>query len=348
MTDLQTLKSEHRELFDDFCRLRPGEPHLDFDVKLAGFLSDLPAAAKTARQREDYLWFCDTLEQWRSAMPGLGVKVDVAMPPPPAVESAGPAPASDTTLEELVANRADRFGRDRITTWNNARSIDEMTAAYREHFGSDVAWVREKADWALAETHLAADIIERRVDLVYDVGPDSYWRLEGRDGRMWLERVVALKAYYRWLEKGRGWGITQSVDDYVWAALELRKLVEDNSHKAAQVAFEPIGTHLLAHYVGADGRLLDNARTREWIQVKADRLVEKRHLPNRTEAEQKAKRYMEKFYEHIVFAVLAADDDSIREVQEALGFRTGFEENQEMINCFEFAVAVYFLEGPRP
>ena len=59
---------------------------------------------------------------------------------------------------------------------------------------------------------------------------------------------------------------------------------------------------------------------------------------------QVARQFMTDFYENISQAVMGVDAESTNKVLEALGLRPGFEHNDAMVNCFEMAVAISFLD----
>jgi hypothetical protein len=53
---------------------------------------------------------------------------------------------------------------------------------------------------------------------------------------------------------------------------------------------------------------------------------------------------MSKFYGNITRAILGVDEKSTHSVVEALGLRPRFERYEAIVNCFEMAVAIYFLD----
>jgi hypothetical protein len=53
---------------------------------------------------------------------------------------------------------------------------------------------------------------------------------------------------------------------------------------------------------------------------------------------------MEKYYENIVSAAIASDRAATDRVLEALGLLPGFEQYAAIVNCFEMAVAISFLD----
>ncbi|PTX94372.1 hypothetical protein [Opitutus sp. ER46] len=347
MTNLQFVQKQHRELFQAFCQDAYVADRRGFTTKLNQLLATLSVAAGETHQPEDYLWCRGALEQWRTARPALGEVVDIALPPPPTFASESESGYADLDLDERVRRRADELGRERIKRWHDSRSASELAAIYLRHVGGEEAHRRQDEDWARAETRLAWDVIHREIDLVHDLRADSYWRIEGKDGRMWLSRVVELGAYLIWEGKGRGWGTEQAVSDYQAAEGVLWRLINDHSHKAARLSFEPVSAYLHERYIDpATGKIRADGPMADWIQVKTERLMAKRHYTDRDIAAQKVIQCVEGFYEHIAPAVLGGSEASAIKVQEALGLRFGFEENREVTNCFEFAVAVYFLNGP--
>ena len=115
--------------------------------------------------------------------------------------------------------------------------------------------------------------------------------------------------------------------------------------KAPQSAFEPIQRYLQEEFLATDNRLdCTKDRTKLWIDVKSQQLLETQGAPERALARTAAEDQMRKFYENITRAVLAVDEKSTRLVLKALGLCPGFEHYEAIVNCLEMAVAIYFLD----
>jgi hypothetical protein len=312
---------------------------------IGALLRDIERVA-TGATVEDYLWLRDTLDYWRTAGPVLGVEVETVLEPPP-VQKIAQKPVtegevwSDRHLEVWLKNRAFDVSKSRALEWNANQSVDEILERYREKNPG-----QDEHNWVNAEIHLAAAVLDGTIDLVHGMTQKSYGRLEGRTkegltGRRWLREVKDLKAYFHWKKRGGGWGAQAADEDYITACEELRNAVKNKDRKASQSAFEPFQQYIAKHFLDENGQL-DKYKKRvgEGLDAKAEVIA----LPWHSKR-QAAEEFMRGFYEHITKAVLAPDEDETQEVIQALGLRAGFRHNQEMVNCFEMALGIYFLNA---
>jgi hypothetical protein len=291
---------------------------------------------------QDYLWLRTLFDQWRTASGLLGIDIDTVLEPPPPDQMRRQTPAdqllwSDSNIEEWLNRKAYRISRIRAIEWQLQLPTEAVFKLYIEQNPEEAH--RSDADWAQAELYLAADVIDGRMDLASSIGPDSYWRIEGRDGRRWLRAVKELKAYLRWQDRGGGWGHDPKTDDYLMACREIREAVLNRGRKAPQSAFEPIQKYIDREFLDGERKLsLKKDRAKRWLHAKAE------VVPGGW-SRSAAERFMKGFYENISPAVMGADAKAATRVLEALGLRRGFENNEEMVNCFEIAVTICFLDA---
>jgi hypothetical protein len=233
-------------------------------------------------------------------------------------------------LEQWLHRKAYESWRTRALEWHTTKTIQQILEDYQRSSGS-----RSLDDWENARLYLAMGVLDGEFDLVRSLTPESYGRLEGENGQMWLTEVKKLKAYLTWLGRNGGWEDDHKYQDYLVACQQNADAVANPGRKAPQSAFEPFQTHIDSGFLDAKGKLdLNKPKTASWIYAKTARIG----------ALAEAINYMTAFYENITHAVLAPDESNTRFIIEALGLRGGHEKKDAMVNCFEMAVAIYFLD----
>jgi hypothetical protein len=220
--------------------------------------------------------------------------------------------------------------------------VDEYLAGLKQKGAKDPS----EENWRQAELYLANDVLDGKFDLVRSLTPDSYPRIEGDEGRMWLRELKALKAYLNWEARKAAPASEGQVEDYLTACQQIRDQLRNPQRKRPPDAFEPIQKYIENNFF-THGRLdCEKERTKLWIEAKKQRLLANTDK-NKADAEHDAVDFMEKFYGHISSAVLgtgAKREESIRSVLQALGYCSPFEPYEAMVNCFEMAVAIAFLD----
>lgn len=343
MRDLLSLQERHRRLHTAFSQNQDSALRSStYRSELKQLIRDICRLSQDADSIQDYLWLREMIDEWRTASGVLGIDIDAVLTPPPVAQLRRPTPTdqivwSDGNLEEWLRRKAHTVSRVRALEWQAQLPAEKVFQIYIERNPEDAH--RSGEDWAEAELYLAADVIDGKMDLASSIGPDSYWRIEGLDGRRWARAVKQLKAYLRWRDRGGGWGLDPKTDDYLTACYEIRAAVTDRGRKAPQSAFEPIQRYIEREFLNGDRKLdVGKNKTQRWLRAKAE-VVQSAHA--RTVAE----KFMRSFYENISSAVLGADGNATTRVVEGLGLCRGFEYNEEMVNCFEIAVAICYLDA---
>ena len=116
--------------------------------------------------------------------------------------------------------------------------------------------------------------------------------------------------------------------------------------KLEKSAFKPVQRYIELHYLDAEKLASPkdwNKRVGSWIAVKLERLIKWLGMP-KSEAENIANVFMKNYYENIIMATVNADYEATRRVLETLGLLPQFEQNASIVNCFEMAIAIYFLD----
>ncbi len=194
----------------------------------------------------------------------------------------------------------------------------------------------QNQDWFDAFLHLAASVIDGGIRLP-DVGNESYGRLE----EVWLKDAKQLKAYFVWK--------TRDMDAdwcYYEACREIRNRLLYRNFQASRADFERPRGYIESRYLSADGKSLDEGKKacRDLLQAKAYRIWEVTGKVHGAEYNWEcARRYVIAFYENIVPAVTDDDPERVRSVIEAFRYSKDPVNRFLVINCFEAALAVYFL-----
>jgi len=230
---------------------------------------------------------------------------------------------SDKDLRSLVENQAYKISEFR-----------RMETSYKIDRQED----RDK-DWYLANVFLAIEFIDGHINFITEIGPESYYWLEN----IWLKGIKLIKAYLIWKNEGeRLWAGTDR-DDYFEACDRIRlRLV--NPRKGTKDDFEKIKSYLEKNYLtnGKLDKLKDN--TKKLINTKRDRI--NNILGKNEKNEERAEEYIRMFYENIIPAVIDGEEgnrDNVLDVLKAFEFSKAPMNRYIIINCFEAAVAINFL-----
>ena len=208
---------------------------------------------------------------------------------------------------------------------------------------------RADENWHIAEINIASEILEGNINFANRIASESYERLEN----IWLKDVKLLQAYYRWINRGRP-NVSHHIEDYLEVCKHIREalLVEPNM-KALSSEFDEAKNYLLTHYVekiNNEYHLKSITRTpsnklNNLIKNKACRIskVDNTEDRNRDKDWYNAETYVRVFYENIIPAVLDKDEEKTLRVLKT--FQYSKLNRFSMVNCFEIALAIYFLDA---
>ncbi|MBZ5520685.1 MAG: hypothetical protein LAP21_00365 [Acidobacteriia bacterium] len=353
MIDLLAIQERHRELYNAFLHNRSKVRTPDYRDAVLHLLEDIRKQSQDGLSFEDFAQLNQLVEQWRSAGPALNMDMShIALVPPGSDQLAAqvlrPLPKwTDASLQDWVAGKASEISKSRAIGWFKLQPPEVVVRSHRDSISPEEGRQNEQEDWAQAELSLASEVLDGKFDLVRSLTPESYPRLEGSNGTIWLEKVKKLKAFLNWKARGEGWGAEAATADYFKACDEMMVRLLDAGGKAAQSEFRAFQTYVEKHFLAADGTLdLSKERTRTWIAAKAKALQES-PLGQGLRESLEAQRQMKKYYENITRAVMGAgqrSDKSARLVVEALGLVPDFSHCAAMVNCFEMALPIYFLD----
>jgi hypothetical protein len=195
-------------------------------------------------------------------------------------------------------------------------------------------------DWIHGERIFALEVLEGNIHL-RRLDPRSYHRLE----MQWLSEVKRTKAYLLW-EPDEGSPALRHSDDYYFAACEeLREALVSQELKAAVERFGPFEEYLVTHYLDAAGKL-DPAKadTNAMLARKAYRIYDVTGEQNPETNWHHACVYAHMYYDNVLQAVNAHDPESTLGVLEAFQYSRAAGNRYLIINCFEAAIALYFLD----
>ena len=193
-------------------------------------------------------------------------------------------------------------------------------------------------DWHDACVFLISNILSGKDINFTSIEPRSYHRLE----EIWLKEVKQLRAYFIWEMNDTG----SDEKNYLEACNEIRRRLTDRSIKASLKDFMVVEDYLRYMYLDDMGKIDKNKPSaRILIQEKAKRIWETTGNSNGKENWSRAKLYVTMFYENIIPAVLENNKDNILMVLKAFQFSKAKENRFLIINCFEAAIAIYFLDA---
>ena len=188
-----------------------------------------------------------------------------------------------------------------------------------------------------AEQALAFDILDGKINFARRLAPTSYYRLE----TVWLWEVKCVKAYLIWEDRQGGVDPTYEEKDYDNACEHIRKLLETQV-KGTISEFQVPKSYLMAKYFQSDGKI-DEEKCKKLISDKIERIKQKTNETDDKTNRENAIAYVKKFYENIIPAVEDDNPDNVLAVLNAFKFSKASEHRFLVINSFEAALAIYFL-----
>jgi hypothetical protein len=239
---------------------------------------------------------------------------------------------SDGQLWEAIKNTALHLSRHRkAEALLNLLKLDEMVPSTKEQM---------ETDWRHASTHVATNVMTGRLPLS-DLDPECFPRLES----VWLDDIRQNLAYFSWInnrEEAGFWspdGVRQQY--YHEACIEIRNLLVERRVKDRLENFVSVREYISERYLDEFQRF-NGEHSSSLTELKVRRLSAN---AARQMAEVLAAEYSRKFYENIVPAVEACDQEACIGVLQAFqhgGSLPGF---PSIVTCFEASVAISFLDA---
>ncbi len=354
---IEQLKQLHDalfdELFDEKSRFsiidKDGRRRKNFLRDVDDFLGQLQHATDTDINVDQYAWLSDVALKWQVAYSSiLNVPNAVEIPPPPQHLKPPPRRLTDKEVKGRVEVYAQRKSENRRLD----RYRDMIRAMLREPSSKD----DELADWHHGEVRLAVDVLDGTIDFVTQLGSDSYKRLEG----IWISEATEVKAYFIWRDEGGGIGEDIATEKYLKACGQCCQRLCDISNKVPREEFDPVRAYLLANYIDSNKTrssprkvpptlieeglftLKKNNDAQELIEKRAERYARIKG-GEAEDHKQIARKYVELFYENIIPAVMDECQPSKDKIVEAFELSQSAERSCPIMNCFEAAIAIYFL-----
>ncbi len=242
----------------------------------------------------------------------------------------------DDELGKWIRVRAAEISQDRKFRRLMA-PIEDLLTRLRDVASSSEETLR---DWHDATILLAVEILDGRIDFARHIDPSSYWRLEEDS---WLQDVKHSKAYGIWLDRGGGTDLQKEIEDYIRADEQVRARLLDPAIKATIDEFAPVHAYLNRRYITNEELDSEKSGTAKLVGLKAFRFWQATGA-SEIENWNRAERYCKLFYGNIIPAVTRKSLDHVRAVLAALEIPRGIERADVAVNCFEMAIAIYFLD----
>lgn len=340
VTTIGDLKQEHDILFGEAFaqrtlflenRKRDREYIKSFKGRANHLLESLTELSGQVTSVDDYNMLSEIASQWQVVFSTiLNEPVDIKIHPP----SLNMWTNRPLTEEELKSNQEMRAKELSII-----RRINNILQQARTDLKDDSSREQKEGDWHNAQVEFAWRVLEGKINFIQQLSPESYWRLED----VWLREVKRYKAYCIWESRGSPFTWNPNPDaDYLRACdAILDKLVDPDIKKSSLTEFEKARTYLM-HYLSKDGRL-DAAKSEKFIQQRAYHVWKSGGEDDEQRNYGIAETYLKMFYENIIPAVMRDDEESTLLVLKSFQYSRALGGRYLFINCFEVALAVYFL-----
>jgi hypothetical protein len=193
----------------------------------------------------------------------------------------------------------------------------------------------KESDWQEAEATFSLNVLKRLISFT-QLSPESYLHLENT----WIRKAKEILGYYYWLS-GSTFG---HYIDFMHAGEEIRKWLLNRDQLEIK-DFATVKYYLSTRYLKSDLSLNDESDyTIELIGKKAHRIWEINKNSNKEINWYRAKLYVKLFYENIIEAIVEKDKNKIAKILEAFEFSKAQENGFLIINTFEVALAVEFID----
>jgi hypothetical protein len=336
------VKAAHAALYqtalDNYPMLRRNADALQrFEADVNRLLESIAGLAAEVKTIEDYDWLCDAILKWQIVFSSIfNIPRNLQVPPPP--RTLEPPPDlkffSGGDLEQWFKDLA---FQQSLTRRRNLL-LQEKSQIVHSIGSSQEAM---DGDWYDISVIFAARVLEGRFNLALQIDRSSYWRLE----EVWLSDVKRAKAYYAWERREDRLTADSHREDYAAASEELRSMLIDPRIKASAELFAEPQQYLDGRYL-TDGAF-DPRRPASvsLIRRKAGRIWLTTGETDEITNWSRAETYCRAFYDNIGPAVLQSDPERALGALHAFEFSKAPEHRYLVINAFETALAVYFLDA---
>lgn len=359
MPTLSSIIDEDAQLLEEFVTERPQilRDSNAFYTKVSGLLNDIHTVSSEVSAKDEYTSLEKRFGRWRDIC--LFV---LHMPVTTSLNR--PAQALTESRPVWTAEALQKWHDDKAWQIFRQRAVEAYYRVSEEHIlARHPSNEKEyESDGHAAKIYMGCDVLDgTSFDFVRDFDAASYCMLEGD---CWLQEAKNLKAYFRWRRHPAG----DANQDYLDACGDLGKRLRE-AERSPQTSFQRVVGYLLSRYltyvapseprdaseslpaeaggpVPAPGSWTLNKAsndTRRLIEVKAWLAWKQTGDPNQEANWVRAEKFAEDFYQNIIPAVTLNDETSARTVLRAL--LTGAADETDLANCFEAAIAIYFINA---
>lgn len=337
---MEEVKKTHDELYDKV--LKDHRALLKNTQELSAFMSsanrlvkDIQTLSAHVGSLDDYTWLSDAIVRWQlvfSSLLNIPKEIRISSPTMPLETEQPVRLMPEEEMEQWLSARAHHLSivRKANTLLREADFIERIPSSPEEMNG----------DWRSANIDFADAVLKGRINFARQIGSRSYYRLE----RQWLREVKQLSAYRIWENRPGAPQQDTSEQDYYEACEQIRSMLVNRGIKASKVDFEDPRAYLETHYLTGGKIVQDDDRTKQLIDSKANRAWDAGGEIDVPANRSVARRYVTAFYENIIPAVTKDDPESVLCVLKAFQYAKGSEVRFLLVNCFEVALAIYFLD----
>lgn len=330
----EKVLQKHQNIKDD---LKLQKKYMDNIEELLDNIKELSMKTSSIK---DYAWLSNASMQWQvvfSSVLNIPRNVQIDSPKQEFKSPYKKSKSTSETLKEFIKKHSYMFFRERVLS--EARVNPERLIARYISTESD-----QNNDLITSKRFLAHEILVGNINFAYELKQKHYREyLE----KIWLKDVKELMAYFNWTKRRDGF-ITEEGDafsDYEKACKEIRSQLVKQDIKASASDFIEIKNYLETLYLDRNGKVdITKSDVHELIIKKRDRICETTGKTNKDENWYRAESYVRFFYENIISAVMKKDEKNIAKVLKAFQFSKAQENRFLIINCFEAAIAIYFLD----
>ena len=347
---LLDLQERHQKLYDEVHRdsealLQDDELLSKLEKRVDTFLFDIQKYAELVDSFDNYQWLNDTVSYWQTLFVSLfeRQKKPILL----TINKELTPPQRRLTGEELrnhLEKKANLIGKFR----KDSETITRAEMLYEITYPSNKEEMDR--DWYAALTEFAMDVIDGKVNLADSLTPEIFPSLEN----VWFKDVKQMKAYFVWKRLSGRWDPYSAEDHYYTACRQIAKnLFSKTGLQADKEKFGPMRRYLLERYLvdertcagyqGADNIGGYKPAMHSLILRKAERIFQTTGNTDSNENWGNAETYVNMYYGSIIDAVVRSGD-AIGHVLEAFRFSKAPACRFLVINAFEAALAIYFLD----
>ncbi len=184
-----------------------------------------------------------------------------------------------------------------------------------------------------------AQLLDGSIKFSRQIKKNSYSHLEG----VWLNDVKQFEAYLLWEDRGSKWDPVNEKLNYYAVCDRIRQKLLDPSIKASRAEFEQVRAYLEDKYL--DNEVISSDKINGLIRKKAYRIWEVTGEINTDKNWADANKYVELYYGNIIPAVTEKNRESTLAILQAFSSSNNYESKYLIVNSFEVAVAIYFLDN---